>query len=389
MDDAFQVVLPGNQNLWKGRIDFIVEKVVAILRRRYLFAIFIFFVLGKLLYLACYVCLLKMNLIGHDLFSNLCHWDCGWYQTIIHNGYDLVAYPLDGGATSGQANWAFFPLFPLTARVLISVFNTNLSVIIFNQALFFVSMILLYKYTALQYSKQIALVTVFILGLSGINIYILSFYTESLFLFLTTLSIYLIAKEKYYWAALVCCLLTATRVQGVVILLPLVVSYSRSQSQKLFSPSSVLLSILALSGLGFYMLYLQIHVNDFLAFYHIQSAWNRNGQSWFHPFKVFLNFRWGTLVDCIFGLGSFLMLYYFYYEKKYNEMLFLGGCLFLTIVSQSFGSYARFFLASYGSYIFFASYSMLSWRYFTFISIGCIVLNIIFTLLWLLGVMPA
>ena len=50
--------------------------------------------------------------LGRSSLSLLCSWDCGWYQNIAEHGYHAqpTEHPL------GEANWAFFPLFPLLAR---------------------------------------------------------------------------------------------------------------------------------------------------------------------------------------------------------------------------------------------------------------------------------
>ncbi|MFO1057459.1 MAG: hypothetical protein U1E53_10890 [Dongiaceae bacterium] len=43
-----------------------------------------------------------------------CKWDCNWYASIARHGYDLL--PRGGGA-GDAANWGFFPLLPLVARL--------------------------------------------------------------------------------------------------------------------------------------------------------------------------------------------------------------------------------------------------------------------------------
>lgn len=116
--------------------------------------LFLFFILGKLLYVISYYFLLHGQMIENNLISNLCRWDCGWYRSVIADGYNTA----DFSAVSGQANWAFFPLFPLISRGLIWVFDSEFIVLIFNQILFFASMILLYQYCANNYSKNVALI---------------------------------------------------------------------------------------------------------------------------------------------------------------------------------------------------------------------------------------
>ena len=49
--------------------------------------------------------------IGKLSLATGCHWDCGWYQSIIRNGYVSVLPPTVQDAD--HSNVAFFPLFPL------------------------------------------------------------------------------------------------------------------------------------------------------------------------------------------------------------------------------------------------------------------------------------
>ena len=40
-------------------------------------------------------------------------WDANWYRLIVERGYEASA--------TGTASWAFFPLYPLTVRALVSI----------------------------------------------------------------------------------------------------------------------------------------------------------------------------------------------------------------------------------------------------------------------------
>ena len=52
-------------------------------------------------------------LAGFAVGPSLCQWDCGWYLGIVQHGYDAAPHLVDGW---WQANWAFFPLYPLLVR---------------------------------------------------------------------------------------------------------------------------------------------------------------------------------------------------------------------------------------------------------------------------------
>src|SRR5271167_731518 len=48
---------------------------------------------------------------SYSSIADLCRWDCGWFGTVLRSGYDKIPH----GDAGDAANWAFHPVFPLTA----------------------------------------------------------------------------------------------------------------------------------------------------------------------------------------------------------------------------------------------------------------------------------
>lgn len=355
----------------------------------YLF-ILLALLLGKILCFIGYGLLLAAGQETYPtVLGNMCRFDCNWYKTIIYDGYQLHANPFDGSAVQGQANWAFFPLFPMLARACVYLFHNEISIVIMNQLLVLGAMVILYQFCLENYSKSIGLFAAFLLGISSENIYFLSIYSESLFIFLSTLIIYLISKKQFYWAAFFCALISATRVQGCILLLPILFSYFQCKKDVIGIKKSliivVLLSIFSLSGLLLYMLYLKIHVNDALAFYHIQRLWRGDHEVFLNPIRTLQNVFWGRARDIITEILSVISVYYFYKKKKYNEMLFIGFNLALPMVTMCYTSYTRFYFSNYASYIFLADMGLQKrWGFFMMIVFE-VFLTIFFTIKWILG----
>lgn len=363
------------------------ESAIQFLSHHYLLSIALFFILGKLLYVITYFILLHGQIIENNLMGNLCHWDCGWYRDVIAHGYASVAHPIDGGVISGQANWAFFPLFPLISRGLIWGFNSEFSVIVFNQVLFFVSMILLYQYCAKNYSNNVALIAALILGVSSENIYILSLYTESLFIFLSLLTLHFITNKNYVAAAICCGLLSATRIQGAAMAVPLIWCYAQSWNFA-FTKKRVLslffLFVLSLSGLLSFMVYLKYQTGDFLAFYNIQQQWERFHISWLRPVSALKSIN-GNAINKLSALVSMLVLFYFYRNKRYSEFLFLLLCWLMVVLSQNLMGCTRYLFANYTIYIFLAICAVRNKVLFFCIIPFILFFNIMMTYLWLIG----
>ena len=359
------------------------NKLLKGITQNHLISIVLFFILGKLLYMMCYGILLHQHKISYGPgIDNYCQWDCGWYRSIIYSGYDLVPHPSSESNINGQANWAFFPLFPLISKALLKIFHTEISILIFNQILLLASMIVLYTYCKKNYSEKIALCTILYLGISSENIYLFSLYSESLFIFLSVVTIYLVSKDKYYLSGFFCALLSATRIVGFAMMLPMMFNYVRANKNKLNAISTILLSTFSLSGLLAFMFYLYIHCNDWLAFYHIQSAWGRFTHSWLKPYNLSLGGSW---IDQLLAIVSVPLLYFFYKKRKYNEFIFFGVCFIIPIYSQNLTSFSRFFFANFASYIFLAACSVRNFRYFLCIGGFILSLNIYCTFSWLTG----
>ena len=64
----------------------------------------------------------------------LCQWDCQWYKSIVLDGYHREAYYVNG-----MANFAFFPLVPLLAKLLflLSNLSAELSLIFVSEFMYF------------------------------------------------------------------------------------------------------------------------------------------------------------------------------------------------------------------------------------------------------------
>ncbi|GAN61510.1 hypothetical protein ACI01nite_00040 [Acetobacter cibinongensis] len=82
---------------------------------------------------------LSYNIMAHGVESATiaaCRWDCAWYVGIAKNGYSESAIT-EGVNRLGQANWAFFPAYPILVRIIstTSNFNYHVSGLILNYAI--------------------------------------------------------------------------------------------------------------------------------------------------------------------------------------------------------------------------------------------------------------
>ena len=293
----------------------------------------------------------------------LCQYDCGWYTSITAHGYMTTALT---HRQVGAANWAFFPLHPLVVKAVSDLTRIHLLGVAYLLGNLFLlgALIYIYKYLSGQFSPKSARYTVILIALSPVNVYFTSCYTESLFLLLSSATIYYVTQRRWLLAGSLGLLLGATRNTGFLVGLIFVAFYlfnkdwRREDSQlRNFIVSLLLLPL----GLISYMVFLHYRTGDFLAFYHAQKAgwgWHQNTS----PFWIIDSVKWllypiksGSAYTIIFHsilvVACFTCLY-FLLKRRYIELLVLLPITVFTLNSQMF-SY-RYFLGLYPIYLMFS-----------------------------------
>lgn len=209
---------------------------------------------------------------GNRFHDALVQWDGQWYMEIAAQGY---RYDPDRASSV-----AFFPLYPLLGRVVAAA--TGLSV---GWALLAVShlclmgaFVLLAAYAQARYEEEppeTAALTLLAFGLFPTTVFARVAYSESLFLFLTLLTLVAMRRAWAAWAiAAVIGLATAARSVGVGLLLPLAVYLVRQRGWSWRTAARWLaLAPLALWGLLAYMAFLGLAEGEPLAFAKAQRHW--------------------------------------------------------------------------------------------------------------------
>ena len=293
----------------------------------------------------------------------LCQYDCRWYKSITAHGYMTTALT-EGQA--GAANWAFFPLHPLIVKAVSDLTRIHVLGIayLFGNVFLLGALVYLYKYISQSFSATAARYTIIMMAFSSVNVYFTSFYTESLFLFLSSATIYYVTQRRWILAGVLGSLLGATRNTGFLIglIFIAVFVFNRDWERKDSKKRSFLISLTLIPvGLVMYMIFLHYRTGDFLAFYHTQKAgwgWTQNKS----PLWIVDSLRW-LLHGEIFGPMSTKVLrmvlivacfacLYFLLKKRYIELIMLLPITVFSLNSQMFCY--RYFLGLYPIYLMFA-----------------------------------
>ncbi|HVA29231.1 MAG TPA: mannosyltransferase family protein [Candidatus Baltobacteraceae bacterium] len=208
----------------------------------------------------------------HGFLVALGNGDGTWYLEVLRHGYTVGP---DGYAHSV----AFFPLFPLIARVVVRAgIAWPLAGALVNNVAFLLAVLLLYRYTRDTFDTATARWSVAVACALPLSLFCSVAYAEGLFMLFSVVALAWYRRKMYLGAGLAAAAASATRPLGVALALGLVIAalVERRSARAVFSCALGLLGIVAFS------LYCWAHLHDPLAFVHVQKFW-RHGSGFDTP----------------------------------------------------------------------------------------------------------
>ncbi|MEM7555502.1 MAG: mannosyltransferase family protein [Cyanobacteria bacterium P01_A01_bin.84] len=206
--------------------------------------------------------------LGWEVFNG---WDSGHYQHIAVNGYEYV----DDGK---EHNIAFFPLFPLMVKVMMSLgLSFEVAGTLINNGAFLIALYCVYSFVKQQYGENQAQWTTAVLAFSPGSMFAGVIYTEGLYLALSTAALQAFDNRKYGWTALWGAMASATRPTGIAMIPAFIIAAWRQRKP----PIAYLSGLATATGLLLYSLYCASQFGEPLAFIHAQKAWRSSlGFDW-------------------------------------------------------------------------------------------------------------
>ena len=147
--------------------------------------------------------------VGNVLMAPAIRWDSIWYVQIAHSGY------------SNSHDPAFFPLYPLLIRVVGWVVGSlPLAGLLVSLVSLLAALEIVRRLTELELGTEAAGAAVLLLAFTPMAVFFSAVYTESLFLALSA-GMFLAARRERWWlAGVLGGLAAATRVTGVLLVIP-------------------------------------------------------------------------------------------------------------------------------------------------------------------------
>ncbi len=343
------------------------------------------FISWRLLLIALIFIAPKFFQLKHDLLGT------DW-KTVEKNPLLWVHANFDGEHYLGIAKFgyrlaeqAFFPLYPNLIKSLSPLFNSNsalagftISNVCFITALFF-----LYKLIALDYTKNVSLLTLLVILIFPTSFYFGAVYTESLFLLLTVLTFYGARRKKWWLAGIAGLLATSTRFVGIFLFPAMIIEWF---TQRKNHPSTSFRSLLAICliplGLIYYMQFLKSSTGDPFIFIRSLSHYGEfRSQKIIMLYQVYWRyFKMITTVDrssdiystivleAIVGTVFLITSFFSLVKHRLSYSIFNLLAFIVPTLTGSFVSLPRYVLVCFPSFLllaqFFSSRRKLTLVYF-------------------------
>lgn len=326
-----------------------------------------------------------------DHLSSWANFDGFYYLTLAQRGY------LGIGLIQ-----AFFPLYPLLIKsISILIGNFLVSGLVISNLCMLLN---LYLWQKLMKSENVnSSLTTWLFLVFPTSFYFGALYNESLFLTLVLASFLAMKTKKWWLAATLAGLASATRLVGVFLLPSLIWELWQSQKIKQFDKTFVfnlmLIVLISVSGLLIFMGLLYQHFHDPLYFYHVQSEFGagREEQLIVYPqvvwryLKILITARPIDLRYLIYleeflsGVGGAILFWAGWKKMRPSYLFYAVPAFILPTLTGTFSSLPRYLLVCFPIFIILAQIlEKRHWLRWLWLSVS-LVLLIVNTMMFLQG----
>ncbi len=293
-------------------------------------------------------------------------WDAQRYRYIIDYGY---TFPMDADP---QANWAFFPLYPIVCMIVkcltFGIIDTFWIGMLVSNACILAAAWQSAKLMQDEGHDEISGLSIALLMLAGpYAFYGGSVYTEAMFMLFIVLFFRACRKRKFLLAGCMAALASGTRIVGCTLVFALLTELYMElapgrvsaagirtfAAKMLAEPKKILAVMLCPLGTFCYMTFLYFFCGDAWAFKNVQIAWRQEEN--FPIIGVLLKACTGQMEPRYTYMGwfcicAFAVYGYMLYKKHYSMAIF-GIIALLVPLTSHVMSTCRFIVGTYVIYI--------------------------------------
>lgn len=166
------------------------------------------------------------------------------------------------GTPNTYYSYTLFPLYPTLIKFFAPAFGFVASSLFISHLFTLASIYMFQKLALLDYSKSSVKRGLVLLLCFPASFYLVSSYSESLFLFLCLTSVYFSRKKLYVFSGLVAALASYTRLAGLILWIVLIVEFVNENGPKIKNLLRLKTLTLFLPPLGFYSYFHYLQVNN-------------------------------------------------------------------------------------------------------------------------------
>ncbi|MEK7616924.1 MAG: mannosyltransferase family protein [Patescibacteria group bacterium] len=292
------------------------------------------------------------------LFFSWANFDGEHYLSISIHGYKFLEQ-------------AFFPVYPTLISFFAKPFYNDLfsanvfsilAGLLTSNIAFFFALVILWELIRIDYSQNLAYLTIILLLIFPTSFYFGALYNESLFLLFSVLSFYTFRKGMLLKSSFLGALSSATRVFGIILFPAFLVEIWQ---QKMYRKIIFWLFFIPV-GLGMYMLYQYFTFDDPLAFYNLQTIVGEQHtagitllpQVYFRYIKMLLTVDMQNpiyqtiLLEFSLGIIFFLLPIYGFFKKiRLSYLIYAMVGFLLPTIQGSFSSTPRYIIVFFPSFL--------------------------------------
>ena len=265
------------------------------------------------------------------------------------------------GTPNTYYSYLLFPLYPTLIRFFAPAIGYLASSLFLSHFFAFASLYLFQKLALLDYPKDSVKRAVVLLLCFPASFYLVSSYSESLFLFLCLTSVFLSRKKQYLFSGLAAALASYTRLAGLILWAVLLVEYfqENKESIKNFFSLNTLYLLLPPAGAFYYLNFLQINDSNIQRFYEsLPNKFIFLHQVIFRYLKMLLLMDHDTalfmivLTESIISLFAIYLLFVTYKKIRPSYWIFFFLSFFIPTLSGDFVSMPRYLLVVFPIFFF-------------------------------------
>jgi hypothetical protein len=276
----------------------------------------------------------------HSIFLGWNRWDAGHYVRIAESGYHL-----------GPGFPAFFPLYPLLIHIFDAVLPggaLTAALVVANLAAVG-ALAVLHRLAEHEFGPRVAQRAVWYLAAFPTGFFLFIGYNESLFILLAVGALYAGRRGHWWLAGTLGALSSATRLFGVLLMVPLAIEYLRSVRRLRVDVLGIALVPL---GVVAYSVYCLVELGSPVAFSTAQEQWGRRytfpGGAWvtslqqMHGHAVLSPQSLGALLDAgttLLGAGLLVLCVTgrFRFRRDQLYLVAQGALTLLLLMSTEVG----------------------------------------------------